>query len=58
MKAVFALSLMFWSTRAWAQQAPAMPRADLGSATGWLAAAAVAMVLALWAVHWSIFRRK
>ena len=33
-------------------------RHDVGGATMWLALAVVAMVAALWAVHWSIFRRK
>ncbi len=28
-----------------------------GGATTWLAIAALAMILALWAVHWSIFRK-
>ena len=30
---------------------------DVGGATIWLAVASIALVVALYAVHWSIFRR-
>jgi len=65
MKALAAIPLVLWTGTAWAQQvlAPIQVTATDGQAGVdramiWLAITAVAMVIALWAVHWSIFRRK
>jgi len=62
------LAALLFAARATAEAAPAfapMRKLADGSAapagdgvTLWLAVASVAMIAALWAAHWSIFRRK
>ena len=60
-----ALGVGVWASAALAQQrmSPITVTATNGQegvdqAMMWLAITAVAMIAALWAVHWSIFRRK
>ncbi len=65
MKRLAAIPLVLWANVVWAQQvlAPIEVTAADGQegvdrAMMWLAITALAMIIALWAVHWSIFRRK
>ena len=65
MKRLTILPFFLWAHTSWAQQILApieVTTADgqqgVDQAMMWLAITALAMILALWAVHWSIFRRK
>ncbi len=65
MKRLAAIPLALWAGLAMAQQEMVPVRvtatdgqAGVDQAMTWLAITAIAMILALWAVHWVIFRRK
>ena len=64
MRGLATISMLLWASNAAAQQvlAPiqvttADGQAGVDRAMMWLAITALAMLVALWAVHWSIFRR-
>lgn len=65
MRKLAAVPFALWAGLALAQQ-DAVPvrvtatdgQAGVDQAMTWLAIAAIAMIFALWAVHWVIFRRK
>ncbi len=65
MRKIVAIVSFFWAQAAWAHHDMTPLREavldghshDVGGATYWLVAAVLAMVAALYAVHWTIFRK-